>query len=74
MKTIRTNYGPFQVVRKSITATLKHGKAFLTCDVQKGNVGARSYKFRPQWFIRYEGQPCAMGPWSAKAIREHFTV
>ena len=75
MKTTRKNYGPFVSVTRAITATLKHGKATLTCDIQKGTLPLGSaYRTRPRWFIKYEGSPCAMGPWTAKAIRQYFVA
>jgi hypothetical protein len=73
MITTRKNYGPFVSVTKSIKATLKHGSATLTCDIQRGTTPfGRSYRTTPQWFIKYDQSPCAMGPWSASAIRKYF--
>ena len=75
MKTTRKNHGPFVSVKKTINVILKQGKATLSCDIQKGTLPLGStYRTRPQWWIKFEGSPCAMGPWSAKAIRQHFTV
>lgn len=74
MTTTRKNYGPFVSVDKTITGiALKQGKATLRCSTQKGQLPLGStYKTRPQWWIKFEGSPCAMGPWTAKAVRQHF--
>ena len=75
MKTTRKNHGPFVSVKRTISATLKQGKATLSCDIQKGTLPLGSaYRTRPQWYTQFEGSSCAMGPWSAEAIRKHFTA
>jgi hypothetical protein len=76
MKTTRKNHGPFVSVKRTITGiALKQGKATLSCDIQKGTLPLGStYCTRPQWYIKFEGSPCAMGPWTAEAIRKYFTA
>ena len=75
IKTTRKNHGPFVSVTKTIKATLKHGAATLSCDTQKGTTPmGRTYKTSPRWWVKYDGSPCAMGPWTAKAIREYFAA
>ena len=75
MKTTRKNHGPFISVRKAIKATLKHGPATLTCDVQRGTtIFGSPYKTSPRWWVKYDASPCAMGPWNKRAIREYFTA
>jgi hypothetical protein len=73
MTTITKNYGPFEVRKKSIEAKLKNRSAILTCERQSGITPmGRKYKTRLQWFIKFQGDPCAMGPWSSKMIRACF--
>lgn len=73
MKTTTKNYGPFQVQAKSIEAKLKNGFALLTCNRQSGTTPlGKKYNMRSQWFIKFQNNPCAMGPWSAEAIRSYF--
>ena len=72
-KTTRKNYGPFVSVSKTIRAVLKFGPATLRCESQKGvlPLGGK-YRTRPQWWIKLDGSPCAMGPWTAAAIRKYY--
>ena len=73
MKTTTKNYGPFEVRAKSIKAKLKNGFALLTCNRQSGTTPlGKKYNMRSQWFIKFENNPCAMGPWSSEAIRSYF--
>ena len=73
MKTTTKNHGPFQVQAKSIEAKLKNGFALLTCNRQSGTTPlGKKYTMRSQWFIKFQNNPCAMGPWSAEAIRSYF--
>ena len=71
--TIDKNYGPFYVRARSIKVHLKHGFATLRCEVQVGKTPlGRGYKFRPQWYVKYDGNPCFMGPWNRHSIRQYF--
>jgi hypothetical protein len=73
MTTTTKNYGPFEVRKKSIETTLKNQQAILTCERQIGITPmGRKYKTRLKWFIKFHGEPCAMGPWSSKMIRTCF--
>jgi hypothetical protein len=75
IKTTRKDHGPFISVTKTIKATLKHGSATLTCDTQKGITPmGRRYCMKPRWWIKYDGSPCAMGPWKAEGIRKYFAA
>jgi hypothetical protein len=70
MKTTSKNYGAFQVRKKSIDTKLKSRNATLTCERQSGMtpMGVK-YKMRLQWWVKFDGEPCSMGPWSSKLIR-----
>lgn len=75
IQTTRKDHGPFQCVDKTITATLKGKLATLRCNIQKGVTPmGRNYKMRPQWWVKFQGSPCAMGPWSADSIRKHLAA
>lgn len=75
MTTTRKNYGPFNVVVRTIRATLKFGPATLKCEIQQGQTPmGRAYKSNPQWWIKLDGSPCAMGPWTAEGIRTHYGI
>jgi len=75
MTTIRKNHGPFIKVARSIRTNLKHGDATLTCHIQRGTTPmGRPYSLSPKWFIRYDGSPCGMGPYSADHVRKFFSV
>jgi hypothetical protein len=73
MKTTTKNYGPFEVRAKSVETKLKNGLATLTCKRQAGTTPlGKTYTMRSQWWIKFQNNPCAMGPWSAEAIRSYF--
>lgn len=75
MKTNRKNYGPFNVITKTIRATLKFGAATLKCEVQQGQTPmGRNYRMTPQWWIKLDSSPCASGPWTADAIRKYHAA
>lgn len=70
MTTTRRNYGPFRVVARTIRAKLEFGWANLRCGVQIGRTPlGRRYRTAPQWFVRFDGSPCAAGPFTADSIR-----
>jgi hypothetical protein len=73
MTTTTKNYGAFQVRKKSIHTKLKSRIATLTCERQSGITPLGSkYKTRVKWWVKFDGEPCSMGPWSSKMIRTCF--
>jgi len=73
MTTNRKNYGPFNTITRSIRASLKFGPATLKCEVQRGTTPmGRDYRMAPQWWIKFDKDPYASGPWSADLIRECY--
>jgi len=71
--TQRRNYGPFWVVSKAIRAELKFGLASLRCEIQSGITPLGwVYRSLPGWWVKFDDSPCAMGPFSAEALRKSY--